>query len=528
MQIYIIGIGQCGTSIAFDVISQLTGFTKSKEVTSSPQQGGSEAAGNELLRLLNKDLTNRDRWRGKLKIWVDRLVNPASPRKTFIQPQIAIVDGNPDNFVKDAFKRFRGALPAKDPDDGDIRRLAELINGTRVLDLGDWNDGCANGVVGEIVASLKLPGQQLRTNLGVTNLGALGDDNVVLPVRMYLVVSSAGGATGSGGSVYLGQSDALAAPVPKSPLVLNALVLPSVQSSADNPKYALNAGRALARYANLIVPKGDGAMPSRKSSAVLFSNPPDEGDPAALQTLNDYMAEFSIRLANFTFAGNVARMARDLDPGELSSFLSGKVSVLGMSCLASGWREGNVERRLVGKAFEEIYSSRAGDAQKPQGLSVEREPEIEADDEPLDALSGATSALVVLGVPPSFLEGAKLQIEKINKLVREFSNSKIGGGIRTYAYGSAKDLEFTVLLRYRNLDACPLARHFMGRYVGRAEPELAAGDMAKIEYLKRRAKGDDDYAELFGEIVNDLEKHRGLGRFGELVNQYVLKGTGPA
>ena len=68
----------------------------------------------------------------------------------------------------------------------------------------------------------------------------------------------------------------------------------------------------------------------------------------------------------------------------------------------------------------------------------------------------------------------------------------------------------------------------MGRYVGRAEPELAAGDMAEIEYLKRRAKGDDDYAELFGEIVNDLEKHRGLGRFGELVNQYVLKGTGPA
>ena len=528
MQIYIIGIGQCGTSIAFDVISQLTGFTKSKEVTSSPQQGGSEAAGNELLRLLNRDLGNRDRWRGKLKTWVGRLVNPASPGKTFIQPQIAIVDGNPDNFVKDAFQRFRGALPAKDPEDGDIRRLAELINGTRVLDLGDWNDGCANSVVGEIVASLKLPGQQLRGSLGVNNLGALGNDNVVLPVRMYLVVSSAGGATGSGGGVYLGQSDAVAAHVPKSPLVLNALVLPGVQSSADNPKYALNAGRALARYAHLIVRQEGEAVVGRKSSAVLFSNPPDEGDPEALQTLNDYMAEFSIRLANFTFAGNVARMARDLDPGELTSFLSGKVSVLGMSCLTSGWQEDNVEQRLVSKAFEEIYSSRADDDQKPQGLSVERELEIEADSEPLDALSGATSALVVLGVPPKFPAGAKLRIEKINKLVREFSKSKMGGGVRTFSYGSANDLEFTVLLRYRNSDACPLVRHFMGRYVNRAEPGLEAGDIAEIEYLKRRAHGNDDYAELFGEIVGELEKHRGLDHFGERIDQYVLKGAGTA
>lgn len=524
MQIYIIGIGQCGTSIAFDVISQLTGFTKSKEVTSSPQLGGNEKAGNELLRLLNKDLRNREKWQGKLKIWVDRLVNPTSPRRTFIQPQIAIIDGNPDNFVKDAFQRFRGALPAEDPKDGDIRRLAELINGTQVLDLGDWNNGCANGVVGEIVASLKLPGQQLRNNLGVNNMGALLNDSVMIPVRMYLVVSSAGGATGSGGSVYLGQSDAVAAHVSKSPLVLNALVLPSVQSSADNPKYALNAGRALARYANLIVPKEDETVASRESSSVLFSNPPDEGDPTALQTLNDYMAEFSIRLANFTFAGNVARIARDLDPSELTAFLSGKVSVLGMSCLASGWQEGNVEQRLVSKAFEEIYSSRADDAQKPQGMSVERDLEIEADGEPLDALSGVTSALVVLGVPPKFPAGAKLRIAKINKLVREFSKSKIGGGIRTFSYGSANDLEFTVLLRYKNLDACPLVRHFMGQYVNRAEPELAAGDMAEIEYLKRRASGEDDHAELFGEIVNELEKLRGLDNFGQRFDQYVLKG----
>lgn len=527
MQIYIIGIGQCGTSIAFDVISQLTGFTKSKEVTSSPQQGGSEAAGNELLRLLNKDLGNRRRWQGHLRAWVDRLMNPASPSKTFVQPKIAIIDGNPDNFVKDAFQRFRGVLPADDGDDSNLRRLAGLINGTKVLGLGDWENGCANGMVGETVASLKLPDDQLRGSLGVNGLGVLGNDAAALPVRIHLVVSSAGGATGSGGGVHLGQSDAVAAHAPDSPLVLNALVLPSVQSSLDNPKYALNAGRALARYAHLIVPKDDGAA-GGKSSAVLFSNPPDEGDPAALQTLNDYMAEFSIRLANFSFAGNVARMARDLDSRELTSFLSGKASVLGMSRLESGWEDKNVEQRLVRRAFEGIHSSRADGARKPQGLSVERELEVGGDGEPLDVLAGATSALLVLGVPPSFPARAKLRIGKIGKLVRELSNSQMGAGVRTFSYGSAKDLEFTMLLRYRRMEACPLARHFMGRYVDRAELESAAGDLAEVQYLKRRANGDDDCAELFEEIVGDLEKLRGLDGFGQRFDQYVLKGAGQA
>lgn len=528
MQIYIIGIGQCGTSIAFDVISQLTGFTKSKEVTSSPQQGSSEEAGNELLRLLNRDLGNRDKWRGRLRSWVDRLVNPASPRLTFVQPQIAIIDGNPDNFVKDAFQRFRGALPAQDREDSDMKRLVGLINGTRVLGLGNWNNGCANGLVGEAVASLELPGDALRGSLGVNQLGGCLNDDGALPVRIYLVVSSAGGATGSGGSVYLGQSDALAAYAPESPLVLNALVLPSVQSSENNPKYALNAGRALARYAHLIVRQEGEKVVGRKSSAVLFSNPPDEGDRAALQRLNDYMAEFSIRLANFTFAGNVAHMARDLDSRELTSFCSGKVSILGMSCLASGWNERNVEERLVRRAFKGLYSGKADDSQKPQGLSVERELEVEVDGEPLDALAGATSALVVLGVPPSFPEKAKLRIDKIGNFVRALSKSEMRAGIRTYAYGSAKDLEFTVFIRYRRLNASPLARHFMGQYVDRTESELAAGDMVEGEYLKHRENGDDDHAELFEEIVADLENLRGLEHLGQRFDQYVLKGDGPA
>lgn len=101
----------------------------------------------------------------------------------------------------------------------------------------------------------------------------------------------------------------------------------------------------------------------------------------------------------------------------------------------------------------------------------------------------------------------------------------MGAGVRTFSYGSAKDLEFTMLLRYRRLNACPLARHFMERYADPAELELAAGDMAEFEYLQRRAEGDDDYAELFEEIVGDLEKLRGIDGFGQRFDQYVLKGA---
>ncbi len=514
MQIYIIGIGQCGTSIAYDVIAELTGFTKSKSVTLAPEHGASDEASNQLETLLNKDLGNRSKWSAQLRTWLSRIVNPTSPRKVFIRPKIAIVDGNPDNFVKNAFQRFRGGLAPGDGDDRDLQELALLINSVQVLGLGSWQNGCANGIVGETVASLQLLPAQFQARLGVDGNGKLVPDGGAPPVRVHLVVSSAAGATGSGGGAYLSQGNALVQPAPDSPLVLNALVLPSIQSSANNPKYALNAGRALARHANVIVPKAQGKGAGRGSSAVLFSNPANEGDSEALQTLNDYIAEFFLRLANFTFAGNVARVARDLDPSELTSFLAGKASVLGMSHLVLGSGEGDVEERLVQKAFGDLYD-RKDDRRKPEGLSVERELKVDADGEPLDVLADASSVLVVVGLPPGFHGG--IDIQKIVDCIRRFSNSDIRGGVRTFAYGSAKNLELTVLLRYRRWDAFALARHFIGRYVDLADATLSEGTIDETEYLKLRAEGDDDIAEMFEETVRDLEHLGGLDHFDRFV-----------
>ena len=128
-------------------------------------------------------------------------------------------------------------------------------------------------------------------------------------------------------------------------------------------------------------------------------------------------------------------------------------------------------------------------------------------------LAGTTSAIMVVGLPPDFHR--ELNLGEIGQQVKNFSGSDLQAGIRTFSYGSAKDLEFTVFLRYRHLDACPLAQYFVERYI---DPELGAGGVTEIQYLENRAEQDDDYAEVFEEIVRDLGDLGGLDRF----DGYVL------
>lgn len=520
MQIYIIGIGQCGTSVAFDTISELTGFVKSKEVKTLPQEGGEvEAARNELQKRLNEDLGKADSWKARIGPWLSRLWNDQKGRKAFILPKIAIIDGNPNNFVKDAFAQFSGRVGQSEPDgrDEDLEQLVGLIMGTNVLGLGQWKSGCANGLVGEVVAAANLQPQALQQALGVDNQGNLqGGDGNAFPVSVFLVVSSGGGATGSGGGVHLAQSDVLLshaagaqAGQTSHAIVANAIVLPSIQASSDNRKYALNAGRALARHSNAITPGDeDGSnKTSTTSTIILFSNPPDEGDSQALQRLNNYLAEFAIRVANFTFPGNVSNMARDVDERELT-FLLGKTCVLAMSHLGKDdWYEGELESKLVERAFANIYEI---DADKPHGLSVEQWPRTE-EGSATSGLSRASSAMVMIGVPPKFRK--PLCLAKINDLLREYSGSPLRSTIGTFAYGAAKNLELTVFLRYRTMDACALAVHFVEQYVA-AQWSADAASAPEVEHIRTRAEQDDDYAETFEALANDIDRLGNTLNFG--------------
>lgn len=527
MRTYIIGIGQCGTSIAFDIISSLAGFdTKSKKVASSPQRDEIEEATNELVVRLNRDYSRTDRWLQPLRRLVERIVGSDSARKVFILPKIAIIDGNPNNFIKDAFSQFRGGLPdfsEKDTEAGAERKvLASLISSTKVLSLGNWNDGCGYGIVGETVTSRELEPCAIKTALGVDDTGRFLDgEEKKLPIRVYLVVSSAAGGTGSGGAVYMSKSDmsksdAIVGTHSDGPLVLSALVLPSVRSSENNPRYAMNAGRALARYANVIT-ASDHQRTVDDTSVLLFSNPSDEGNPNALQMLNDYIAEFSIRLSNFAFLGDITRYARDLDPSELTSFLSRKTAAIAMSSLAnsSEWEKLDIEKELVRRAFKDIYleseerpaglSPTGPSIESPTGLSIERELNVGPSEKPLNALSGVTGAIIALGVPPSFR--SPINIARIEGFLKEnLDGARIPAGIRTYSYGSPSKLEMTVLLRYRRLSDSPLTQHYIGRYVDLAGIDLESSILSETDYLKRRADGDDDDVEVFEEVVSELER----------------------
>ena len=442
-------------------------------------------------------------------------------RKAFILPKIAIIDGNPNNFVKDAFGRFANSVNnvmANEEDEHkrkDLMQLVELIGNTTVLGLGKWADGCANSLVGEAVTTANLTPVDLRNRLGVDDRGNLKDKDgkpVYLPVSIFLVVSSGGGATGSGGGVYLTKAGTLFSPAgegaqadgPNHAIVTHAVVLPSRQASSDNKKYALNAGRALARHGNEITATEVGSDGYQESSSViLFSNPRDEGDPRALQCLNNYLSEFAIRVANFTFPGSVAGITRDVDTRELG-FLSGKTCVLAMSHLAEEvWDEENLESTLVERALADLYAS---GVDKPCGLSVESGT---AEHAPASVLATASSAMVVVGVPPKF-EGP-LKIGMIADCLKEYSGSRFNSGISSFAYGSAKHLELTVFLRYRTMKACPLAVHFVDQYVGTSW-DVDVDKLRETEHIRTRAnrdEQDDEYAETFEGFAKDVRELSG-------------------
>lgn len=520
MRTYIIGVGQCGTSIALDLISSVTNFTKSKEINSRPQEHGSTAATNELLGRLRSDYA-KPKWTRRFLDTVNQLFGLDGDVKggLLVDPELALIDGNQENYVKNAFSVFKKDLTSPVEEVTRLQRyLVELILGTRVLDLKGWNRGCVYGTIGEAVVKEALPIRDLRSALEIDDGGRLsargqGDDGLAR-VRIFFVVASAGGGTGSGGSSWLGSGAILEkSDATQGSLVANLIVLPSFEASALNPRYALNAGRLLARASAIMYEKG-GAN-AKPFSSVLFSNPNNEGDFQKLQVLNNYIVEFILRCANFSYVGNVARAARDLDPQELISFMDGKSVVIGMSHLdVSQWSSSDLWSELVGPAFVDLFSE-TGDGvdQKPRGLSVERSLPSEKGDD-CDVLAHSTAALVVLGIPPKF--GVAVDVPRIASLILELSGSSMRGGVFAYSYGSLADLEITVMLRFPAVRKNPLAAHFIRRYACK-EPTYKGGERAKplleATYVQRVAKSEDEDAEEFESISGLLGALDGLGGF---------------
>ncbi|MDE0421703.1 MAG: hypothetical protein OXK76_12570 [Gammaproteobacteria bacterium] len=521
MQTYIVGIGQCGSSITLDLIAKLTGFSKSKEIRSRPQQHGSKAATNELLTKLMSDYERRN-WIGqladKLKGFVELDKDPGGA--LLVDPKFAIIDGNDDNYVKNAFAAFQDELTNPVEDLTPLQRyLVDLILDTQVLDLAGRDNGCANGIVGEAVVSNVFPADELRRSLGIDGSGFTVSSHSSgrgPRVRIFFIVASAGGGTGSGGGAHLACDAILDGPESdRGSLVVNLVVLPNTQASVLNPRYALNAGRFLARSCAMVFRRG---QPNQRSfSTVLFSNPPNEGDYGQLQALNDYLVEYMMRCANFTFSGNVSIVCRDIDPLELISFMEGKCIVVAMNHLDDRAQDSSdLETELVKPAFGNVFEQdRSGD-QRARGLSTERyltAPEGGGDDR-ADVLAQSTAAFVALGIPPRLHR--TIDVPKVMRLIQEASGSALSSGIYAYSYGSLEDMEITIMFRFRRLEENRLASHFVKRYAGKGRPTKPRGrarPLLEANYIERASKVEDADAEAFEEIAQNRRVTEGFDAF---------------
>lgn len=520
MQTYVIGIGQCGSSITLDVISTLTGFTKSKQISATPSVGASQKATNELLERFRSDYNDRGLFRRWMMEVRRRIERAGDDGDVFVDPEFAIIDGNEDNYVKNAFELFRGDLTMEDCASDDFtkrqRYLAGLILDTTVFDLSNHGNGCAHGIVGEAVTSSSLRATALQSRLGVTNAGlAKSDDGRTsrLPVRIFFVVASAGGGTGSGGSAYLAGNGTILhhAKAKMDSIVANVVVLPSVQASNSNPPYALNTGRLLARSAG-VIRLADSNPDERNFSTILFSNPPHEGDSKELQLLNDYIVEFMKRCSNFSFPANVARIARDCDPRELCNYLRGKCSVLAMNALEWEGDSDEFEEALVRPAFSDIYESgKGGRSQKPFGLSVERDIDAPngGSEHTVNVLKTTTNVAVVIGIPKNF--DGPLDLARIEELIRDGSGAPLRG-VRFYSYGSLEEVEITMMFRFRRMEDNPLAAHFVAKYACDARSQYGEPIEAEADYIQRMAAGGSEFAEEFEEIGFSRDITKGFDR----------------
>ena len=491
---HLVGIGQCGTSIGLDAISRLTGFTKSKEITSRPAAGRSAKASNELLERLRNDY-QRHGWlrrvRTRLRVLRDL------PANVFVDPRLAVIDGNQDNYVMNAFSAFSGdLLDSASTDGAEEKYLAKLILDTTIVDIPGRTNGCAFGMVGEAALQDAWPGTDLRPQLGLHDAHGHFSASDGPIVRLFFVVASGAGGTGSGGAAHLSGSDVLLYNTSES-LVVNLMILPSLATSELNPRYELNAGRFLARSSGVIVRTSDLEDGPRQFSTILFSNPSDEGDFKALQRLNDYVVEFALRCANFSYPNNVSRMGRDMDPREMVTFFRERTVVVGMATLEPPQFDvENREVELVTPAFTNMYEG--NDSAKPCGISIE----TLTDDGSKGGivLSSASSALVALGIPKGF---GRLELLKIARIIKELSGSKLPAGIKFYSYGSTRDVELTIAFRYRNAEDNALVRHYVGKYV---DDRCLGGsaDVTEIEHLNERERMNDYQSEEIEDLRRNL------------------------
>ena len=441
MKIKLIGLGQCGSFVVYDVIAFLFDQKSSKAIRAAPQS--------QWRRHINKAISRITSRSASIRITFKKYFRGL---KTPDIPQFFVVDGNRKNAVVDG-------LLGEDIN----KRLGPLRVLVAALSLSNRNNGCNLGQVGEYAFC-----DERDSNPPSKVFNRLKSSD---QIEITALVLAGGGGSGSGGAPVLNEELRN-----KDTLLINMLVLPPYHISDRRQPW--NTGRCIMRLSKV----------HKQAALLLFSN--------LSESLNDqyyvnrYISKLIVRLANFGYTGNVPKVATDIDRKDLQVFFSGKPAFVGMSGLGKDKDEPSKEE-IEGMVDQALTPRKQQDTEEHEineedifGLSIEV-PEVLGQ----MVLRQIKMVMIVIGLTPKY-EGKANIVDIVKGRVTKRLGTDLGKlDCRVYSYTSPNEIELTVFFRHSNYPSSFLLDRFLKAYF-----EWYDGEQNEFEYLNK----------IIGKVDNDF------------------------
>jgi hypothetical protein len=427
MKIKLIGLGQCGSFVVYDVIAYLFDQKTSKDIKAGPQS--------QWKRDVNKVTSWFKSKRAALNIKFKKYFKGL---KTADIPQFFVVDGNRNNAVVDGLQG-----------DDINKRLGALKILVAALSLTNRNNGCSFGQVGEYEFC-----KEKKSGASNNVFNKLKFDE---GIDINALIFAGGGGSGSGGAPVLNAEAGS-----KDSLLFNFMILPP--SWISDRRQAWNTGRSIMRLATV----------QSQTGLLLFSNLSEsQGDQ---YSINQYIRKLVVRLANFGYAGNIPRVATDIDRKDLQVFFSGNPAFVGLSSLKKEDPSKEDITEMVNDALTPIIG------EDPCGLSIEYPEKGEQ-----ELFNTIRKILIVIGLPPKYRDNVKIVDAVKQQVAERFGRNRSELDCRAYSYTSLDEVELTIFFRHDNFRSNFLLKYFLDSYL-----EWHKDEKFESEYLMQEVAQKPD------------------------------------
>ncbi len=387
MKSKIVGIGQCGSRVVQDFLSEVfPQVPDSKAVRSVANMS-------QLTKWYKEQMVKFQT--ATLRVFSNLQVFFSS-LKVSDRPRLYVVDGNTDNAV------VRG-MANVGPE------LNNLIYCSSIP-LQFRHGGCSISIIGQALLNGAYDHSE---SVGYKNCIGLSDEDLIM------ICAASSGGTGAGGILSMNRQF-FSLNSGKNFALLNVLIIP--ESDSQDYKHRWNSGRCIR-----VLKKGN----YQPTGTILVSN---ESETIERQVIiNKFVTNLMIRLINSKYAGNTPVIRSELDIADMKTFFASDIVFCGLGTLV----EDDARKPNADKLMEQVFTR---NKQPTSGLSV---PIADRD------LSLSSSVLVLLGIPqqtrPDVL--VDFEVHCRNILTSKIANL---ADIQMYSYGSVKDLELTVFFAFND------------------------------------------------------------------------------